>query len=605
MRAIGRIVVGAMAVWAVAFGIACSSSNTPDVASSDATASDATELSPEDAAEEAAAAEAASPQDATSRDGTLPDDASPEASPSDAASDVAETSLVDAPLEASPRDGEVVDAEGGPSEGGPASGPVLVQSGSTLNIQGITNDGQVVYYDTSSQTYYAKPVSGGPPTLIYAVPPSSYYSYTREVANSVFVFDVASNYISLVTLWSANLPQPVTLTSAGLSTFYSAVWASNDGHHIAYLQVTGDGTIGAIYGANADGTNSTLLAGNIVTSSNATGRCFPLLVLSDHYAVASYCTVTDAGNAPTVEAFSVDNGWAPVAQVPQAIFTRTTFNTPTNPFYFPFALDPDGGTLIAAAASSDGGLLQSFAFDGGATVLDPTTNVVPGVALAGGLVGPAYAVYTSAGSVRQAYPSSAPQKLVDAGVLLMDALSPNGKWMLVSSGSNQRGLADISLISTLTPGPPLVVATTAQYNNLGLTVITTPGAAFTADNQYALVLTNLTQDSVGGTVYYVRSLGVAWPHAGRILSNGFAVDARPLTGSKVLVADNFQDSDGGTGSVPLIDFEVVDPSGNDPGTPLVTGVNANGNYAISADHKLVIYDVYSGSAPGIYAIAVP
>jgi hypothetical protein len=537
--------------------------------------------------------------DSTLSDGS-PDDgsrsneaASPDAGAADAEAGIAEA-------------GES-DAEAGSPGGDGGTGPTLVQSGTTLSLQGITNDGQVVYYDSSSQSYYAKSVHGGSATLIYAVPATSYYTYTRVLANSVFVLDVNANFVALVTLWSSAMAQPMTLTTAGLSTYYSSLWASDDGQHIAYLQVSSDGSVGGIYGANADGSNPTLLVGNIV-ANNAPGRCFPLLTFRGGYAVASYCAVTDAGTQPhLIGAFSIADGWAPALQVPNAIFTRTPFATPTNPFYFPYAVDPDGGVVVAASTSSAGGALQAFAIDGGgATVLDPNVPITPASSLAGIPTAPWYALYnTDAGALRQVYPSNpAPKTLVPSGVTLFDNVSPDGKWMLVSSGENSRGLLDISAVSTDTPGSPQLVATPAQYGNLGITVITLPGAAFTADSQYALVLTNLAQDSFGGTIFYARSLGVYAPYIGRMLSKGYATDLRPLTGSKVLVTDNFQDTDGGTGSLPLVDFDVVDPSSDAPGTRIAT-VDAETNYAISADHTFVIYTVVSGPAPGLYAVAIP
>jgi hypothetical protein len=604
----------------VAIAGGCGSSSSDDTEGNlDASSLDGASSVPEGGPDaDYAPLEDATPLDAAPADaGAAPVDATVDAAPPG----VPEASLVDQTVSDSasqdtgagdvapiPPDVSFVAETGAPDADAAAPTSWLVQAGSTLNIQGLTNDGQLAYFDTNSQGYYAVPVAGGTPTLIYAVPPSSYYTYTREVGNSVFVFDVGSNYVSLVTLWSAGFAQPVTLTTAGLATYYSSVWASDDGQHIAYLQVGGDGTVGGIYGANADGSNPTLLVGDIMTpSGGAPGRCFPLVTLTNRYAVASFCTAADAGSTPIVEAFDVANGWAPGAEVQNAIFTRSTFSTPTNPFFFPYAFDPDGGSLIAATSMSASGALQSFLIDGGeATVLDPAVPMASPLELAGGVAGPGYAVYTTdAGALKQAYATNpTPQTLVSSGVTLMDGLSPDGNWMLVSSGSNTRGLLDISAVSTTNPGSPLVVATMAEYGNLGLTVNTFPGGGFTGDSKYAVVLTNLTEDSVGGTVFLARSLGLTAPYAGRLLSNGFAVLARPLTGSKVLMADNFQDVDGGANSVPLVDFELVDTSNDAPGQPLVTGINADGNYALSADNTLLVYDVYSGAAPGLYAITL-
>ena len=73
--------------------------------------------------------------------------------------------------------------------------------------------------------------------------------------------------------------------------------------------------------------------------------------------------------------------------------------------------------------------------------------------------------------------------------------------------------------------------------------------AFTTDGQYSIADTDQTQSSGGTTLFLVRSMGVAAPFLARQLSNGYAVWSYPLAGSKVLVIDNFVDTDGGTGLV--------------------------------------------------------
>ena len=110
------------------------------------------------------------------------------------------------------------------------------------------------------------------------------------------------------------------------------------------------------------------------------------------------------------------------------------------------------------------------------------------------------------------------------------------------------------------------------------------------------------QSSGGTTLFAVRSMGVAPPFLARQLSNGYAVWSYPLAGSKVLVLDNFVDTDGGTGSIATIDLDVVDPSSGAAGIPLVKGV-AN-NALVSADHSLVVY-LGNGPSPGIYVTPVP
>jgi hypothetical protein len=582
---------------------ACSSES--DVGSAaDATGetSDAPVAEGEGSAPEGSAPEGAAP-DRVDASADAPADA-PVAAAEDADATVGPPA--DATVDATVSD---VSSEGGPSEASApdaeagVAGPKLVQAGSTLSIDGITADGYVAYFDSSTQSYYATSIQGGAATLIYAVPATSYYSYALQMGESIFVFDVGSNSISRVTAWSSSMAQPLTLTTGGVAAYFFSAWASDDSSHLAYVQSSGNGTVGALYGVSGDGSNPTLLVDGIVTANTA-GRCFPLLEFRGGYAVASYCSSTDAGATPTVEAFSIANGWAPAAIVPNAIFTHSAVSTPLYGFYFPFALDPDAGRVIAASANA-GGILQVFPIDGGTpTPLDPGTPMTSSQSLAPGNSNPWYAVYTTdAGALDQAYADNpAPRTLVDGGVALFVAPSLDGTWMLVSSGSNARGLTDISVVSTVNPGPSQLVATTAQYGNLGIAASGRLGGGFTTDGKYAVVYTNLTENSGGGTIFYVRSMGVAPPYLARQLSNGYATDMQALVGSKVIVADNFQDTDGGAGSVATVDLDVVDPSGGDPPTAIVKGVS--GNYVVSADRSNIVY-LGAGSAPGIYVAAVP
>ena len=433
--------------------------------------------------------------------------------------------------------------------------------------------------------------------MIYAVPPASTYTYQEFSGDDVFVFDVGSNYISTVTMWSATLAQPVTLTTSGLATYFFSAWATDDAKHVAYLQSSGDGTVSALYGANGDGSSPTLLVGGLVTSSNA-GRCFPLLEFRGGYAFVSYCTSTDAGTTRTISAFSINDGWAPVSSIPNVVFTNTVEGTPAVPFYYPFFVDPDGGRVIAASA----GALEVFPIDGGqATPLDPNTPWASTLYLAAGHTSPWYAVYnTDAGVLMQAYADNpVPRVLVDGGIAKFVAGSLDGKWMMVSSGSNAQGFLDLRTVSTVNPGPAQVIATRVDDGNL---IVNTQNGAFTTDGQYSIAYTNQTQSSGGTTLFLVRSMGVAPPFLARQLSNGYAVWSYPLAGSKVLVVDNFVDTDGGTGSVATVDLDLVDPSSGAAGIPLVQGVV--NNTAVSADHSVVVY-LGNGPSPGIYVTPVP
>jgi hypothetical protein len=170
---------------------------------------------------------------------------------------------------------------------------------------------------------------------------------------------------------------------------------------------------------------------------------------------------------------------------------------------------------------------------------------------------------------------------------------------MVTSATDAQGFLDLRVVSTVNPGAAQVIATRAADGNL---TVNTQNGAFTTDSQYSIAYTNLATSGGGTSLFSVRSMGVAPPFLARQLSNGYAVWSYPLAGSKVLVLDNFVDTDGGTGSVATVDLDVVDPSSGAAGIPLVKGVR--NNTAVSADHSVVVY-LGNGSSQGIYVAPIP
>ena len=238
----------------------------------------------------------------------------------------------------------------------------LLVPGATFEVMGVTTDGHVIYYDSSSQTYYAKPLGGGAATAIYTGPGSLNTGYASVFGNVAFVWAWDSDYIGTLTTWTPGMAQGATLTTSGLSYLYQTEWASDDSTHIAYLtSTTSDASQSSLYGANADGTGATLLLANIDTNADFSGQnpvCFPRAVFRGDYLFVSSCTVTDAGGVtPTIQSFSISRGWAPAAIIPDWVDSLQFAVLDRSPFTFSFQVDPDGGRIAAAStASGDGGL---------------------------------------------------------------------------------------------------------------------------------------------------------------------------------------------------------------------------------------------------------
>jgi hypothetical protein len=539
-------------------------------------------------------------RDATSVDGTVSDGPSSDGPMPDVMS-----------ADAGRADGAVTNGDA--SDSASADGGIvarLLVPGSNLAVGGITSDGYVIYYDGSTQTYYARPLSGGSATAIYTAPPSAYSGYDFVIGKVAFVWAWNSQYLGTLTTWSSGMPQGVSLTSTGLAYRYQTLWASSDSAHIAYLQSTSsDATVSSLYGANADGTGVTLLLSNIDTNASFQGSypaCFPRLVFRGDSAVVSFCTAADAGLTPEIQSFSISNGWARRGAVPNWVDSRQYNLLDQAPFTFPFAVDPDGGRIAAASASSGNGAVQVFPIDGGAgTVVDPSVALAPSLSFAGSVDSPWSIYYNDdAGALRRAYASNpVPQTLVDASVNYFSALSGDGKWLLVSDTLNAGGwFSDLSLVSTESPGVPVLVASSSQYDGGPITAKAAPSVArgFTTDSAYALATTNLWQNHAGQWVGSLRSMPVTPPTTTRLVAQS-VVNFVTLRGSMVLVGDNFQDTDGG--STPTLDIDVVDPSGSGGALNIATGVP--GDMAVSSDLTQAAYTVTSGAAPGIYVSTLP
>jgi hypothetical protein len=494
-----------------------------------------------------------------------------------------------------------------------ASVATLLVPGSGLITGGMLTSGDVLYYDGNTKSYYAAPQDGGAPTLVYTAPLSLNSGYDGVLGNVAYVWAWnASTYQGTLTTWTPGQDAGVTLTGDGLAYLYQTFWASDDSAHIAYLVATNPSSnLGALYAANADGSNPTVLLPSIdINAATAAAECFPRAVFRGHYLVVSYCLVGGGSATTMVESFDVSNGWAPGT-------TITNFTEPflvdyldRAPFTFAFAVDPDGGAIAAATPSSADGGIQVFpiAGDGGSVAVDPSVPLTGNLSFTGSVTNPWSIYYNdSAGALHKANAANpAPQVLVDAGVTYFNALSGDGQWMLVSSsGSNLGWFADLSLVSLQNPGSPALVASQTLFDSLpvasGVYLYGGP-RGFTADSTYALVMTDLTQtsDFYLPWVGYLRAMPVTSPSTATVLSKGYVTYYKALTGSKVLVTDNLQgDVQAATGAV---DLRVVDPS---TGSAVTIASGVAGDNAVSADMKTIAFSANLAGGPGIYVSPLP
>jgi hypothetical protein len=482
----------------------------------------------------------------------------------------------------------------------------LVQAGGNLAVYGYTTDGYVIYYDGTTRTYYAKSDSdASAPQALYTASPTLTGAIASVTGRFVFIWGYSPNLISGLSMWSSGMLLPISLSNTALLSFYKDAWASDDSKYIAYVQLTGASTsVGAIYGANADGTHPTLLLSGIVTSS---GSCFPHLVFTGGYAVISYCVQTDAGTVPMLQTFQAGGGWPSALVVPN--ITLTNAASPLPYLFDPFLIDPDGGLVATAAAADSGVALETFGLDGGgATVVDPNTGLTASQFLAGSATNPWSLFFnTPEGGLVQSYASAAaPQVVETQGVDSINSTSLDGQWILATTKAS----LELSLVSTLEGGAVEDVAAPIQYDSLPVGAFTLPNAGFTRDGSHAVFLTDIGSSGNYST-FYVRSMSIAAPNDVQLLSNGFAVFLVQLRGSKVLLFDNLQLSD--AGGPATVDLRVIDTASNAPATVIATSVPLvlplislrPGGIMVSPDLTKVAYPVNSGPSPGIYVSELP
>jgi hypothetical protein len=630
-RAVAVVTLGAataIAMGACGSGDDNSSSVPTPVADAGGAADSAAEATTSDAGD------AGSPDGADGADGAIADDGGnsgpaadatlPDAGDSGAAPDATLLDSGNGGLDGGPSDATVDAQEDAPAptldssneaatDGSDAAATTLLVPGSGLTVGGMLTSGYVTYYDSNTQSYLAAPLDGGAPTLIYAAPPSFGSGYDGVFGNVAYAWAWdPSTYVGTLTTWTPGQDAGVTLTQDGLAYLYQTFWASDDSSHIAYLVTTDyDSSLGALYGANADGTNPTVLLPSIdINSYTDATKCFPRAVFRGKYLVVSYCLVGGGSATTTVESFDVSNGWAPAATFSNFTEPRLIDFLDRAPFTFPFAVDPDGGAMaVATTASDDGGVqVLPLAGDAGSVSVDPSVALTGNLSFTGSVTNPWAILYNdSSGALHKASAANPePQVLVETGANYFNALSGDGQWMLVSNATSNLGwFSDLSLVSLQNPGVSTLVASSSQFESLpvaaGVYVYGGP-RGFTADSAYALAVTDLVQTSnyLIPWIGYLRGMSVTSSSATTLLSRGYVTNYTALSGSKVLVSDNLQGDLQAVSGV--VDLEVVDPA---LGTVVTIASAVAGDNAISADKKTIVYSANLGAGPGIYVSPLP
>lgn len=467
----------------------------------------------------------------------------------------------------------------------PAGTPLVASA--TASVQGVTSDGQVIYYDSATKNLSAVPAAGGTPATIGPWDKSQSIIYT---AGPVALYwngtPTTAPVIGALSIWTA----AGGMKALGTKSYFGApggqfVDVSPDGSLILYTD-NATATSADIYVASVDADGGAPY--KLVSGASIGTNCQPVVKFAGDTAVVSYCTAQpDAGTtlSATVAAYSSAPDWQ----------TTQTFTTAG---FFGFSIGStttDGGqpTYSIEYLTSSGMYVEGI----GGT--QPTLIDAAGE---GGLfthAGTDVLYFRADGSVwRSSVATPAPAEISAGPYAGTLALSADDNWLeTYANQSSSTGFTDMYLFST-TPADGGNASTTLTSATTGANF----GDPFTADSSHVLFFPNIT---TSGTSGYVGSYDdFALPPSGTpaTISNN-VWEEFATTGAKTVFDDNYQPNIGfsGYGDIKSIDLSA---SGAMP-TTLVSSADAN--FFVTADKKNVVYSwsACPGAKDGIYTVAAP
>ncbi|HEX8792144.1 MAG TPA: hypothetical protein VF765_14420 [Polyangiaceae bacterium] len=457
----------------------------------------------------------------------------------------------------------------------------------TDTVQGVTSDGQIIFYDGSTMKLNAVPVGGGTPKVIGPWDKSQSLIFT---SNGVALYWNGATQTSsphgALSIWSASGGAQTLGTQSYFSSPNGGGWVdvSADGSLVVYSDNATTGTAD-IYVAGSDGSNKT----KIVSAASIGAACRPVVRFAGNTPVVAYCTAQpDAGTTlnATVAAYSGPPTWQTVQQ-----FTATGFY----------------GFTVAPLPGGDGGAsaYQVEYLDSTGMYVEPlggTTPTLIDAKSAGGATfthsGTDIIYIETDGSVwRSPVATPAPGELAKGPFQGTLALSSDDNWLEVFSQQNMTTFfTDMYLLST-TPADggntPTTLASMASGANFG--------DPFTTDNSRAIFFPNVVMSGSAGYVGAYDSLTL--PPSGMpktIAQNVWEEFA--TSGAKTLYNDNYASNAGFAGAA---DIESVDLGGTASATTLVS--QADANFFLTADKKTIVYSwsACPGAKAGIYTLAAP
>jgi hypothetical protein len=478
-------------------------------------------------------------------------------------------------------------------------GKQILASG-TVTIQGVTSDGQAVFYDGGTMKLSAVPVAGGTPAVIGSWDKSQSLVFT---SNKVALYwngaTQTSNAHGALSVWTA----AGGAKQLDAQTYFGAPGGGNvdvsaDGSLVLFTEYV-SATSANLFVVGSDGSNKTQLGPAVSFGAG----CRPIVRFAGNTPVVSYCTSQpDAGGGlnatvaaysgatwTTVQSFATDafygfsvgsvtSGGTTTWQVEYVTNTGAVLPAPNNVAMYVEAIGGTTATLIDAKGA--GGIFTHAGTD---------------------------VIYEEAdGSVwRSPVASPSPAQVANGAYAGTLALSSDDKWVeLFKAQDPTTFFTDMYIVST-TPADggntPMALSNCTGSGATLKCVGANFGDAFTADSSRAIYFPNVVMSGSAGYVGAYDALTL--PPAGMpktIAQNVWEEFA--TTGAKTLYNDNYASNAGFAGAA---DIESIDLSGTSAATTLVS--QADANFFLTADKKTIVYSwsACPGAKGGIYTLAAP
>jgi hypothetical protein len=440
-------------------------------------------------------------------------------------------------------------------------GTQLVKS-ATVSILGLTDDDQVVYVETSSNSLFAVPAAGGAPASIGPTEGAA-----RLSGRAVFDWTGLNGDGTVSTelrVWtSARGPQSLAGASlVGLAD------SSADGSRVLYFDNAGASTAD-LYVAGVDGSGKSRLATGIYWTQS----CMPQASFVGSSALLGYCTAAPANAAMPVGTLALYLGAAGTGiNLSTSADLSSVQTSATNILY-----------------NAPGGLMLADATTGATTLVDATG----GTSAAFTHDGQGLLYVTTDGAIRRSsIVSPSPATLVAAGGF--DGLaspSSDDRWLLASRTRDPNtGNADIYIASAAAAGPATAI--------LGSATGTFYGSPFTTDSSRVLYVDNAMNGA--GDYHVAPTTGGPGITLASRMWIGFAT-----TGTKVVFEDGFVPGVG-LNAQGIADIKSVDVSAASPSPALVVNQADPGLYFASGRSRLVYsLTICARGSEGIWVMPTP